>query len=80
MNEQRARFMREFAEVSRELSDHDINVVSTGEPRYWLAYVYIDGRRHAFGTSELRHLTLDEQLPELRKQLKTFATDNAAWN
>ena len=43
-----------------------------GEPEFWTAYAYIDGLRNVFGTSELRHLPLDEQAPSLCEQLEAF--------
>lgn len=43
-----------------------------GEPAYWLAFIITDSGRHSVGTPELRHLSLDEQVPELCRQM-------AAW-
>jgi hypothetical protein len=43
-----------------------------GEPRFWLAYLYVGGRRHVCATPDLREKQLTEQWPELLKQLQTF--------
>lgn len=48
-----------------------------GEPRFWTAYAYRDGRRNVFSTSELRHLPLAEQVPNLCEQLQTFVASKA---
>jgi hypothetical protein len=41
-----------------------------GEPPYLVAFAYVDGRRHAYATPELRHLPLAEQEHDLLQQLR----------
>jgi hypothetical protein len=43
-----------------------------GEPRFWLAYLYVAGRRHVCATPDLREKSLTEQWPELLRQLQAF--------
>jgi hypothetical protein len=43
-----------------------------GEPRFWLAYVYVDGRRHVRSTVERAGQPLVEQWPALLSQLIEF--------
>jgi hypothetical protein len=43
-----------------------------GEPRFWLAYLYVAGRRHVCATPDLREKPLTEQWPELLRQLHAF--------
>lgn len=42
------------------------------EPRFWLAYVYVDGRRHVRSTVERAGQPLVEQWPGLMRQLQEF--------
>jgi hypothetical protein len=43
-----------------------------GEGLFWQAYLFVDGKRHSLGTPELRSTALDEQVPDLVRQLKAF--------
>jgi hypothetical protein len=43
-----------------------------GEPKFWTAYLFVDGKRHTLGTPDQRDLELKEQLPHLLRQLETF--------
>ncbi|KQY80915.1 hypothetical protein [Pelomonas sp. Root1444] len=43
-----------------------------GEPKFWLAYLFVDGKRHSLGTPDLLTLPLDAQVLDLVRQLETF--------
>jgi hypothetical protein len=43
-----------------------------GEPRFWLAYLYVDGRRHVRSTADVQRTSLVEQWPALMEQLRAF--------
>jgi hypothetical protein len=43
-----------------------------GEAAYWLAFLFIAGKRHSVGTPDLRGQSLDDQWPELLRQLESF--------
>lgn len=43
-----------------------------GEPEFWLAYLFVYGKRHSLGTPDLLALPLEEQLPDLVRQLEGF--------
>jgi hypothetical protein len=43
-----------------------------GEPQFWTAYLFIEGKRHSLGTPDLLTLPLDAQVLDLVRQLETF--------
>lgn len=43
-----------------------------GEPPFWVCFLFRHGRRHSLGTTELRDLPLDDQVPDLLRQLQAF--------
>lgn len=43
-----------------------------GEPEFWTAYLFVDGKRHSLGTPDLLHFPLEGQVPELLRQLAAF--------
>jgi len=43
-----------------------------GEPRYWLAFLFADGRRYSLGTPELRGSPLEDQFADLMTQIADF--------
>lgn len=43
-----------------------------GEQAFWLAYVYVDGRRNVVDTPELRHLSFAENAEHFVRQLHEF--------
>jgi hypothetical protein len=43
-----------------------------GEPQFWMAYLFVEGKRHSLGTPDLLALPLEGQAPDLVRQLKEF--------
>ncbi len=43
-----------------------------GESSFWLAFLITDKGRDTAGTADLRHLRLEEQVPELLEQLSNW--------
>ena len=48
------------------------NYRGPGEPKFWTAYPFVDGKSHTIGTSDLLALPLDGQAPDLIRQRETF--------
>lgn len=44
-----------------------------GESPFWLAFIIAPEGRHTVGTPDLRHLALEDQVPELLRQLEGWA-------
>jgi len=49
-----------------------------GEPEFWTAYLFVDGKRHSLGTPDLLSLPLDAQVPELVRRLESFGPPDSA--